>query len=530
MPVATAHTITLQGAVGHLVDVEVDVSPGLVGTHLIGRPDAAITESRDRIRAAVSNSGLKWPNTRRTTILLSPADIPKRGPHFDLPLAVGVLAAAGQVPSAELRDTVLLGELSLDGRLRCVRGLLPMVMSAAARGVRRVFVPEPQAREARLVPGLEVLGVRSLGQVVAMLRQEQVPEAPAVTGVTSGSLLSWRGDDRLAELDMSDLQGIADARYALEVAAAGGHHLLLSGPKGAGKTSLAERLPGILPDLTLEESLELTAVASLAQTTPGVAELLTRPPFIAPHHNASRNSLLGGGTGQVRPGAVSRAHNGVLFLDEFPLFQADLIEALRQPLESGEVTIARGDETATYPAGGMVVLACNPCPCGNYAAHAIADECLCEHTVRRNYRRKLEGPVVDRIDITRHLVPVPKQVQGRQLPFEEPESSADVRTRVGAARTRQAERYAGRPWRLNGQVPGPALRELWPLTDEAGQTLDQEVLTGALTRRGATRVQRVAWSVADLRGVDRPGMPELRTALRLRSGEPLDELALRRAG
>jgi len=530
MPVATAHTITLQGAVGHLVDVEVDVSQGLVGTHLVGRPDAAITESRDRIRAAVSNSGLKWPNTRRTTILLSPADIPKRGPHFDLALAVGVLAAAGQVPTRELVGTVLLGELSLDGRLRCVRGLLPMVMSAAARGISRVFVPEPQAREARLVPDVEVFGVRSLGQVVALMRGHEVPDAPAVTGVTSGSLLSWRGDDRLSELDMSDLQGVPDARYALEVAAAGGHHLLLSGPKGAGKTSLAERLPGILPDLTLEESLELTAVASLAQTIPGVAELVTRPPFIAPHHNASRNSLLGGGTGQVRPGAVSRAHNGVLFLDEFPLFQADLIEALRQPLESGEVTIARGDETATYPAGGMVVLACNPCPCGNYAASSGIDACECDHGPRRTYRRKLEGPVIDRIDITRHVMPVNDRTKENRLPFDGPESSAEIRARVAGARARQAERYDGRPWRLNGQVPGTALRDLWPLTDEAVAMLDREVLSGKLTRRGATRVQRVAWSVADLRGVDRPGTAELGVALQLRSGEPLDELALRRAG
>ena len=314
MPFATAVTVSLHGATGHLIDVQVDLSPGLVKTAMVGRPDASISEGRDRCRAAVTNSGFEWPATRRVTISLSPADLPKRGPHFDLAIAVGVLAASGQVPSPALAGLAFVGELTLDGRLRSVPGVLPMTMAAAARGVRCVVVPEPQSDEAALVPGMEVIGVRSLAQVVAQLRGEPVPEAEPVQPLASGPLLSWRGEARIGELDMRDVLGMADARYALEVAAAGGHHLLLSGPKGAGKTTLAERIPGMLPDLTLEESLELSAVYSLAGCLPADQQMITRPPFRAPHHSASRTSVLGGGSGRVRPGEVSRAHVGTLFL------------------------------------------------------------------------------------------------------------------------------------------------------------------------------------------------------------------------
>lgn len=528
MPFATAHTITLQGAVGHLVDVEVDVSQGMVMTSLVGRPDAAISEARDRCRTAIHNSGLEWPSTRRLTILLSPADIPKRGTHFDLAIAIGIAAASGQVPRDRLTGWVFIGELTLSGRLRCVPGVLPMVMAAAARGIEKVFVPEPQAREASLVPGVSVLGVRSLAQVVAELRSTTVPEAPPVAAGTSGALLSWRGEDRLADVDLADLIGMADARYALEVAAAGHHHLLLSGPKGAGKTSLAERLPGILPDLSVEESLELTAVHSLAGVLDAEAGLLRRPPFFAPHHGSSMVSLLGGGTGHVRPGEISRAHGGVVLLDEFPLLHNDVIEALRQPLESGEVTIARGEETATFPARGMFVLACNPCPCGNFSADQSVDMCTCGEVKRRDYRRKLTGPVVDRIDITRHVQPLSKHEKDDV--FAVREDSATVRRRVTAARAVQAERYAGLPWRVNGHVPGPRLRERWPLTTEGEALVDEAVFAGRLTRRGATRVHRVAWTVADLAGRARPDTAEVEVALLLRSGAPLLERHLRRAG
>jgi magnesium chelatase family protein len=516
---ATARTISLSGATGHLIDVQVDLAHGVVATSLVGRPDASVTEARDRCRAAVANSGFEWPSTRRVTILLSPADLPKRGSHFDLAIAVGVLAAAGKAPRAALEGVVLVGELTLDGRLRGVPGVLPMAMAARARGMSCMVVPEPQAGEAALVPGMTVIGVRSLRQVVAHLSGQDIPEAPPVEPMASSSLLSWRGDRRITDLDMVDVLGMADARFALEVTAAGAHHLMLSGPKGAGKTTLAERLPGLLPDLTLEESLELSAIYSLAGGLPADQTMLTRPPFRAPHHSATKASLLGGGTGRVRPGEVSRAHTGALFLDEFPLFNADIIEALRQPLESGEVTIARGEESATFPARAMVVIACNPCPCGDFHPTNRDNRCTCTEVRRREYRRKLGGPITDRIDITRHIEPVaPHEARD---PLARPEPTAAIRARVGAARERQSLRYAGTPWRVNADVPGPVLRARWPLTDDAARTLEDRVYAGGLTHRGATRVHRLAWTVADLRRVDRPGPDELDVALRLRNGDPL---------
>ncbi len=524
MGVATARTISLQGSTGHLVDVQVDVSQGVVMTAMVGRPDASISEARDRCRAAVTNSKLDWPVTRRVTILLSPADLPKRGPHFDLAIAVATLAASGQVPPASLAGVVFVGELTLDGRLRSVPGVLPMTMAAAARGVHCVVVPEPQADEATLVPGTTVLAARSLAQVVALLRGEEVPAAEPVEPLASGPLLSWRGEERMRDVDMADVLGMADARYSLEVAAAGGHHLMLSGPKGAGKTTLAERIPGLLPDLSVEESLELSAIYSLAGClTPGQT-VITRPPFRAPHHSASRASVLGGGTGRVRPGEVSRAHTGTLFLDEFPLFSSDIVEALREPLESGEITLARGEETATFPARAMIVLACNPCPCGDYHPTDRDNRCTCTEVRRREYRKKISGPIADRIDITRHVEAVrPYEMQD---PLARPEPSAVIRSRVTTARLRQAERYAGTPWRVNADVSGPALRERWPLTPEADRRLSEHVYAGALTRRGATRVHRLAWTIADLRAGDGPGVDELEIALRLRTGEPLPLQAL----
>ena len=530
MSVATARTISLEGANGHLVDVQVDLSHGVVKTALVGRPDASITEARDRCRAAMTNSGFNWPATRRVTILLSPADLPKRGSHFDLAIAVATLAADGKVPPAELEGAVFVGELTLDGRLRAVPGVLPMAMAASRQGMSCVLVPEPQVEEAALVPRMTVIGVRSLAQVAAHLNGTEIPTAPPVAPQSGGRLLSWRGDSRIDDLDLSDVIGMADARYALEVAAAGAHHLMLSGPKGAGKTTLAERLPGLLPDLALDEALELSAIYSLAGGLPPGQTMITRPPFRAPHHSATRASVLGGGTGRVRPGEVSRAHHGALFLDEFPLFNGDIVESLREPLESGEVTLARGEESATFPARTLVVLACNPCPCGEFHPANPDNRCTCTEVARREYRRKLVGPVIDRIDITRHVEPVrPHEVHD---PLARPEPTSAVRARVEAARERQRMRYDGTPWRVNADVPGPALRSTWPLAGEAARALDERVYAGGLTRRGATRVHRLAWTVADLSGVAQPGPQQLDVALRLRTGEPLllESLGLGRAG
>ena len=528
MPFATTHTVSLQGSVGHLIEVQADVSQGLVGTTVVGRPDATLNEARDRVRMAIANSMLAWPATRRVTILLAPADLPKSGTHFDVAMAVAIKAADGLVPVAALEATVFIGELTLAGGLRSVPGVLPMVMAAAQRGVVRVFVPEPQVREAAMVPGVEVFGVRSLAQVISVLNGDDVPDAPPVAPMSGARLLSWRGQHQRGQTDMADLEGMSEAKYAAEVAAAGGHHLLLSGPKGAGKTTLAERIPTVLPDLTSEEALELTAIHSLAGALEPGDDLMRRPPYLAPHHDASKASLLGGGTGRVRPGAVSRAHCGVLFLDEFPLFRKDVVEALREPLEGGQVTIARGEELATFPARGMVVLAANPCPCGDYSPSAPANRCTCSEQVRRAYRQKLTGPIADRIDILRHIEPEPPHAGADR--FAVRERSDQILRRVSLARARQAERYSGRGFRLNSQVPGHLLGSEWPLEPEARGRLDGELYGGRLTRRGAVRVHRLALTVADLRGLESPGIDEVMVALHLRTGEPLEIASLGRAG
>ncbi|WP_134767395.1 YifB family Mg chelatase-like AAA ATPase [Nocardioides sp. 1609] len=523
MPFATAHAVSLHGALGHLVDVQADVSPGQAGLAMVGRLDLSLREAGDRCRMAIANSDLVWPATKRITLLLSPADLHKRGPHFDLAIAVAVLAADGQVPPEALKDTVFIGELTLAGGLRAVPGVLPMVLAAADRGVRHVFVPEPQAQEAAMVPGMAVLGMRSLLQVVAELRDEEVPSAPPVAPMSGTRLLAWRGADRLDDVDLADLHGMADAKYAVEVAAAGGHALHLSGPKGSGKTSLAERIVTVLPDLGQEEALELTAVHSLAGALEPGDGLITRPPFSAPHHDASKTSIVGGGSGQVRPGELSRTHGGVLFLDEWPLFRSDVIDALRQPLESGEITVARSDESVTLPARGMLVLACNPCPCGDYSDDRGQNRCSCRAVELRDYRRKMRAPIADRLDISRHVGPLRPHDHDR---FSRVESSAEVRERVAAARGRQAERYAGCGWRLNSQVPGPVLRDRWPLPERAQRLVDDRLYDGRLSSRGAVRVHRLAWTIADLRsattgGDVQPGRDEVDVALRLRTGDVL---------
>lgn len=524
---ATTRSVSLQGAVGHVIDVQVDVSHGQAHTAMVGRPDIAITEARERCRSALDNSGFDWPVTKRITILLSPADVPKRGPHFDLAIAIGVIAAQDpEFPRDALRCTALIGELTLDGRVRSVPGVLPMVMAAAAQEVTTVFVPEPQVAEASLVPDMAVLGVRSLGQVVALMKGEEIPDAPAVMPLHSAPLLSWVGENIREQLDFADVTGMADARFAIEVAAAGGHHIHLTGPRGSGKTTLAERIPGILPDLDAQETLELTAIHSLAGTLGSDGRISRRPPFRAPHHSASRTGLLGGGSGRVRPGEVSKAHLGVLFLDEFPLFPMDVIEALREPLEGGLISISRGDEEATFPARAMTVLASNPCPCGNYHPKNREHKCTCGEVPRRNYRRKLSGPIIDRIDITRYVEPI--KLHEAADHFQPPEPTAMLRQRVTRARATQAARYQGRDWRLNAHVPGPALRADFPLEPDAAAKLRTAVLSGRLTQRGGVRVHRVAWSVADLLGLARPDLPCLNMALDLREGTPLTTSAMRR--
>ena len=505
MTLARTHAVALRGLEGQVVEVQCDISAGLPGVYFTGLPDASVTESRDRLRAAVHNSGGSWPN-QRITVALLPADVRKVGSRFDLAIGVAVLAASGQVPLLPVSQAAWIAELGLDGRLRPVSGVLPSVLAARAAGLRRVVVASANADEAALVGDMDVRCADHLSEVLGWL----TGDGPAPAAVP---LRDRRLDLEPDRPDLADVAGQQLAKRALEIAAAGGHHTYLVGTPGSGKTMLAERLAGLLPPLTDEESLEVTAVHSVAGFLGDPARLVRHAPLQAPHHTASVAALVGGGSHLARPGAISLSHCGVLFLDEAPEFATHALDALRQPLETGRVVLARGGGTVTYPARFQLVLAANPCACGKRER-----DCICAARIRRRYEQRLSGPLLDRIDLRVQVEPVPHA--DLFCPAVAPESTAVVAARVVAARGRTAARLAGTGWRLNAEVPGSVLRRepfLPPrkVTREAEEMLDR----GTLSARGFDRVLRLAWTLADLDGSEAPNAAHLAEALVFRTGQ-----------
>ena len=508
---ARTYSMSVVGIEGHLVDVETYAGAGLVAFTLVGLLDTSVREARDRVRAAFESCGLDVLD-QRITVNLSPAGIPKSGSTLDLAIASSIALATGLVMPRAFEDSVIVGELALDGSIQPVRGVLPAVLAARSQGVRRVIVPAACAREAALVSGIEVVAFAHLADLIAWGGGEAI-KAPFHGRLGVRDVCSVV--EAQPPLDMADVRGQPEAVAAMEVAAAGGHHVFLLGEPGSGKTMLASRLPTILPDLDPDTALVTTSLHSVAGLVPTGTALVRRPPFQAPHHSVTMAALIGGGSRTLTPGAASLAHGGILFLDEAAEFAPSVLDSLREPLESGVVNLHRSGIHARYPAAFQLIMASNPCPCGGRRG---GRRCTCSSLARRRYMARLSGPLLDRMDI-RIDVHTPTRAD---MAASGASDSATIRERVCAARERSRHRLAGTPWTCNAQLPGAWIRRHSGIDAELVAQLDRLVDAGASSMRGVDRMLRLAWTLADLDGAPTPTFDHIVAAQQLRNGHDHD--------